>query len=354
MATSPGCGGGTQGGMPQDMAVPVEMTKAETRPLSEILELVGTLEAHEAVVLKPEIPGKIISIGFRQGAHVKKGELLVALDDRETVAALREAEADLSFARAEYLRRKDLFSQRVVSKQEMERARAEMDRIAARVEVMKARLRKTRIRAPFDGIVGSRLVSPGAFVEPGDALVNFEAVDYLNLNFEVPERYLPGLAVGQIVKVGVVAFPGRTFEGKVYFINPRVSRSSRSVIAKARVDNPDFALRPGMFANTALLIEEKADAIAIPEQSLVPQGDQQFVFRVKDDSTVELVPVKTGIRDAGVVEIVAGLASGDTVVTSGHQKIGPGSKVMPFSALQKQQKGPPAAKGSGKQDGGST
>ena len=330
MVSAIGCGRGSQGEIPKDFAVPVEMAQAEVRPLSEILNLVGNLEAHEAVLLKPEISGRIEAIRFRQGEHVSKGTLLVDLDDRETVAALREAEADLSFAQAEYARRQDLFKQRVVSRQEMDRARAEMDRVTARVEVMKARLRKTKIRAPFDGIVGSRRVSPGAVVEPGDPLVNFEAIDFVTLNFDVPERYLPSLAVGQKVKVKIAAFPDRTFEGELYFINPRVSRLSRSVTAKAVVPNPGLVLHPGMFANTALLIQEKPEALTIPEHSLVPQGDQQFVFRVKPDSTVDMVPVKTGIREAGVVEIIAGLERGDTVVVSGHQKIGPGSKVMPF------------------------
>lgn len=348
-----GCGRGSQGEIPQDFPVPVEMARAEVRLLSEILNLVGTLEAHEAVLLKPEIPGKIEAIRFRQGERVSKDTLLVDLDDRETVAALREAEADLSFARAENARRQDLFKQRVVSRQELDRTRAQMDRVAARVEVMKARLRKTKIRAPFDGIVGSRRVSPGAVVEPGDPLVNFEAVDYLTLNFDVPERYIPDLAVGQVVKIKVVAFPDRTFEGKVYFINPRVSSLNRSVTAKAKVPNPDYLLRPGMFANTALLIQEKPEALTIPEQSLVPQGDQQFVFRVKPDSTVDMVPVTTGIRDAGVVEIVAGLARGDTIVVSGHQKIGPGSKVMPFGV--KPPAPPPTAdEGGTAEAGGST
>lgn len=348
-----GCGRGSQGEIPQDFPVPVEMARAEVRPLSEILNLVGTLEAHESVLLKPEIPGKIEAIRFRQGERVSKDTLLVDLDDRETVAALREAEADLSFARAENARRQDLFKQRVVSRQELDRTRAQMDRVAAHVEVMKARLRKTKIRAPFDGIVGSRRVSPGAVVEPGDPLVNFEAVDYLTLNFDVPERYIPDLAVGQVVKIKVVAFPDRTFEGKVYFINPRVSSLNRSVTAKAKVPNPDYLLRPGMFANTALLIQEKPEALTIPEQSLVPQGDQQFVFRVKPDSTVDMVPVTTGIRDAGVVEIVAGLARGDTIVVSGHQKIGPGSKVMPFGV--KPPAPPPTAdEGGTAEAGGST
>ncbi|MDP3939455.1 MAG: efflux RND transporter periplasmic adaptor subunit, partial [Deltaproteobacteria bacterium] len=264
--TGPGCGG-PQADVPQDFAVPVEMAKAEIRPIRQVLDLVGSLEAKEAVMLKPEISGKVASIHFKEGEQIEEGALLVKLDDIETAASLREAEADLSFARAEYERRKDLFAKQVVSKQEMERTRAEMDRAAARVEVMKARLVKTSIKAPFSGTIGRRRVSPGAVVEPGDDLANFEVIDPLTLNFEVPERYLPGVRTGQPVKLKVVAFPDRDFEGTVYFINPRVSAASRSVTVKALVPNPELVLRAGMFANTQLVIEERDEAITVPEQS---------------------------------------------------------------------------------------
>jgi membrane fusion protein (multidrug efflux system) len=330
LLSAAGCGGGPQAEIPQDFPVPVEMAKAEARPMQEVLSLVGTLEADESVLLKPEISGRIAAIQFDEGQRVEAGALLVQLDDSETAAELREAEADVSFAQAEHARRADLYRQRVVSKQELERAKAELDRITARVEIMKAKLGKTRIRAPFAGIVGARRVSPGMVVDSGDTLANFEAIDLLKLNFEVPERYLPRIGVGQPVDLKVVAFPGRQFRGVVYFIDPRISRTNRSVGVKARVPNSDRLLRPGMFANIDLLIEEKSDAVAIPEQALVPMAGQQFVFRVKPDSTVDLVPVKTGIRDEGVVEITSGLSSGDTVVAAGHQKIGPGSRVVPF------------------------
>lgn len=337
------CGRGPEAKVPQGMAVPVEMAKVETQPIREVLHLVGTLEANESVLLKPEIAGKIEKIDFKEGERVPAGKLLIQLDDREMNASLREAEADLSFAEADYARKKDLFDQRVISRQELDRAKADLDRLAARVEVIRAQLRKTRIQAPFDGIVGARMVSPGDVVEAGNTLANFEAVDPLKLNFEVPERYLPALRIGQSVQVKVVAFPDRTFTGEVYFIDPRVTRANRSVTVKARVPNGEGLLHPGMFANTELLTGEKDEAITVPEQSLVPQGDEQFVFRVKPDSTVELVPVQTGIRETGRVEILKGLSSGDTVVVSGQQKIGPGSKVMPFG--QPPPGGPPGAGG---------
>ena len=335
------CGDGSKAKGPPDFPVPVELATVHPEDIRDVLSLVGTLQANESVLLKPEIEGQIASIPFKEGQKVSPGELLVQLDDRETAASLQEAQADLSYARAEHARRQNLFAQRVVSKQELERARADMDRLAAHVEVMRARLAKTRITAPFAGIVGARRVSPGQVVKVGEELVNLEAMDPLKLEFEMPERYLPRIAVGQAVDLKVTAFPDRKFTGELYFIDPRVSQTNRSLKAKARVPNAEGLLRPGMFANVELLIQEKIGAVTIPEQALVPQGGQQFVFRVKPDSRVELVPVETGIRHEGIVEIVAGLSAGDRVVSAGQQKIGPGSKVMPFGTP------PPSAAPSG-------
>jgi membrane fusion protein (multidrug efflux system) len=219
---------------------------------------------------------------------------------------------------------------------------------------MKARLRKTKIRAPFSGTVGARQVSPGDFVESGDIIANFEAINPLKLNFEVPERYVPRLDLDLTVDLKVVAYPDRQFRGVVYFIDPRVSRANRSVKVKATVPNPDGLLRPGMFANVALLVEEKLSAITIPEQALIPQGDKRFVFRVKPDSTVDLVPVTTGIRSAGTVEITSGILKGDTVVVAGHQKLGPGSKVVPFGQPPPGAPAPDSDQPSEGNDGGRT
>ena len=330
------------------------MATAAEELLRDVLSLVGTLDANESVLLKPEIPGKIAVINFREGQEVTEGTLLIQLDDREAAAALKESEADLSFARAEFVRRQNLFKQRVVSRQEMERARAEMERVAAHVDLMKARLRKTKIRAPFSGTVGARQVSPGDVVESGDTIANFESINPLKVNFEVPERYVPRLGLDLTVDLKVVAFPDRKFSGVVYFIDPRVSRASRSVRVKANVPNPDGHLRPGMFANVALLVEEKPSAITIPEQALIPQGNKQFVFRVKPDSTVDLVPVTTGIRGAGTVEITSGISTGDTVVVAGHQKLGPGSKVVPFGQPPPGAPAPDSDQASEGKDGGRT
>jgi membrane fusion protein (multidrug efflux system) len=327
-----GCGGGKADKAKKDFPVPVEMATVEAKDLRETLSLVGTLQANESVILKAEIEGQIASIHFDEGEHVTPGKLLIQLDDTEMSAELREAEAELAWARGEFGRRQNLFGQKVVSERDLDRARADLDRNAAHAETLKARLAKTRITAPFGGIMGARRVSPGDVLSASTELVNIESIDPLKLDFEVPERYIPLLAVNQTLNLRVTAFPDRRFPGIVYFIDPRVSSADRSVPVKARVQNPEEVLRPGMYANVELVVQEKPRAVTIPEQALIPQGDQQFVFRVKKDGAVELVPVRTGIRSAGSVEILDGLVPGDRVVSAGHQKIGPGSHVVPFGA----------------------
>lgn len=327
-----GCGGGSDPKGPQDFPVPVELATAQTKDIRETLSLVGTLQANESVILKSEIEGQIASIHFNEGEHVAEGKLLIQLDDSELSAGLREAEAELAYARHEFARRQNLFKQKIVPERELDRAKADLDRDAARVETIRARLAKTRITAPFSGIVGARRVSPGDVLSSATVLANLEAIDPLKLEFEVPERYIPLLAVDQTVNLKVTAFADRKFPGTVYFIDPRVTSANRTIPVKARVPNVNEALRPGMFANVDLVVQDKPGAITIPEQALMPQGDQQFVFRVKGDNSVELIPVSTGIREAGLVEIRKGLASGDRVVSAGQQKLGPGSHVAPFGA----------------------
>jgi membrane fusion protein (multidrug efflux system) len=345
LALLPACGGGGDDKGPQDFPVPVEMATVESKDLRETLNLVGTLQANESVILKSEIDGKIASIHFNEGEHVPAGKLLVQLDDSEMSAELREAEAELAWARGEFARRQNLFGQKVVPERELDRAKADLDRDAAHVETIKARLAKTVITAPFGGIVGARQVSPGDVLSSSTELVNLESIDPLKLEFEVPERYIPLLAVNQAVNLKVTAFPDRKFPGIVYFIDPRVSSANRAVPVKAHVPNSEELLRPGMYANVELVVQDKPHAVTIPEQALIPQGENVFVFRVKADNTVELVPVRTGIRTGGIVEISDGLAAGDRVVSAGHQKLGPGSKVVPFGAPPTA--GKPAAKGAG-------
>jgi membrane fusion protein (multidrug efflux system) len=185
--------------------------------------------------------------------------------------------------------------------------------------------------APFSGIVGLRHVSVGEYITAGQALVNLEAIDPVKADFRVPEKFLPAIRVGQTIRIKIDAFPDASFEGKVYAIDPKLDVSGRSLLVRALVPNNDQRLRPGLFARVTVLLQLKEDALSVPEQAIVPQGDSQFVYKIVDGK-VKLTKVVIGTRREGRVEIVEGLAVGDEVVTAGQLKIRDGSAVSVVAA----------------------
>jgi membrane fusion protein (multidrug efflux system) len=197
-----------------------------------------------------------------------------------------------------------------------------------------ARLAKTEMRAAFPGVMGLRQVSEGAFVAAGTDVVRLEKIDQLKLDFRVPETYVGRLKAGQAVRVLVDAYSEQSFGGSVFALEPAVDEATRTVLARARVGNPELKLRPGMFARVVAQLAVREKAVWIPEAAIVPRGQDSFVFRVVAGKA-ELVKVQTGVRKVGEVEIARGLAAGDVVVTEGHQRIGPGSPVAVMQAAPK-------------------
>ena len=177
-------------------------------------------------------------------------------------------------------------------------------------------------------MVGLRRVSVGDFVDVGDDIVNLEQIDPLKADFRVAESYLGAVRPGQRIELGVDAFPGQAFTGEVYAIDPLIDEAGRSILLRAKLPNPDHVLRPGLFARVTLVLNEREDAIQVPEQALVPQGQDQFVFKVEDGKAA-FTKVTTGIRREGMVEILEGLAPDDEVVTAGQLKIRDGADVQP-------------------------
>jgi membrane fusion protein (multidrug efflux system) len=196
----------------------------------------------------------------------------------------------------------------------------------AAVPLAAPRLAKTEIKAPFSGIIGLRVVSVGDYVKEGADVVNLESIDPLKVDFRVPEIYLKQIQVGQTLRVQLDALPGSTFDGKVFAVNPLVDAAGRSIVIRALVRNPDTSLRPGMFARVRLITRDEKDALAIPEQAIVPQGDEQFVFKIADGKA-QRVKIEVGQRRDGKVEVLKGLAADDIVVTAGHMKLRDGTPV---------------------------
>lgn len=316
------------GGAPQGMPVEAEAAKAE-RIAQEIIA-VGSLRSNESVTLSSEIAGRITGIHFREGQPVERGALLFELDDSIYRAELEQARAGLALSERNHERAKELFERKLISTRERDEAAAQLDVDRAAVSLAQARLAKTRIRAPFQGVVGLRAVSPGDYITAGQALAPLEQLSVLKADFRLSEAALPAIKVGQTLNLEVDAYPGQTFPGRVYAIDPRLAEDTRSIGLRARVPNDQGKLRPGLFARVRLVIAERANAVMIPEQAVVPQADQLFVYVIQDGKA-ELRPVQLGLRQGGRVEVTSGVQPGDVVITAGAQKIGPGAPVMPIN-----------------------
>lgn len=316
----------------QDKVVQVEAAKVVAGPLSEQVTAVGSLLSDEAVTVSSEISGRLEEIHFEEGRPVEKGAPLFTLDDSVYRAQLADAEAKLKLSEQTHKRTAQLFSSKYATAQSADEAASNLAVNTAAVELARVQLEKTRIVAPFSGIMGLRRVSVGEYITAGQALVNIEAIDPVKVDFRVPEKFLPAIKVGQTIRITIDAFPDDTFEGKVYAIDPRLDVAGRSLLVRALVPNEDERLRPGLFVRVTVLLQLKEDALSVPEQAIVPQGDSQYVFKIIGGK-VQLTKVVTGTRREGRVEIVQGLTAGDEVVTAGQLKIRDGSAVSVINGV---------------------
>lgn len=343
---------GAAGGPPAGFAMPVEAAPVRVGPSQRQIQAVGSLRSNESVVVRPELAGRIVQFNFDEGQKVRKGQLLVQLDATVPRAELVQMQAALSLAKSNYERAQELFKRNAGTERALDEARAKLRNDEAAVRLAEARLEKYALSAPFDGVIGLRKVSIGDFVNAGADLVNLEQIDPLKVDFRVPEVFLASLRVGQRIAVTVDALPGREFGGEVYAIDPLVDASGRAVVIRARIANPDDTLRPGLFARVSLVVDEKLEAVFVPEQSLVPVNDQLFVFKVVDGpqggKVVAFTKVKLGERRKGEAEVVEGLKPGDVVVTAGLLKVRDG---MPVQILPPPGPPPPAAKAPAVADG---
>jgi membrane fusion protein (multidrug efflux system) len=322
-AGAPSTAGKSQGSAP---AVMVEAVTAATAPMPQSITAVGSLRSDESVTLRPEVAGRVSAIGFQEGRPVSKGAMLVKLDPAINEAEVLQAKANLTLAKAKYDRAVDLQKQGFISGQARDEAENSLKVMEASVALAAARLAKMEIRAPFSGLIGLRSVSIGDYVKEGQDMVNLESIDPLKVDFRVPEIYLKQVQVGQKLEVSLDALPGRKYEGTVSAINPLVDAAGRAIVIRAQVRNADTALRPGMFARVKLLTKDERDALVLPEQALVPQGEEQYVFRVIDGKAAR-TKVELGQRRDGRVEVVKGVAPGETIVTAGQLKLRDGMPV---------------------------
>ncbi len=331
---------GPQDGPPP--ATPVEVAPVRMGTVIVDVSAVGSLLANESVLIRPEIAGRITDIHFDEGQQVNKGDELITLDATELRAQVAESASSVKLNKLSFERARELSGRKLVSRQEFDEAQSNLSESQARQNLNEARLSKTVLHAPFDGVLGLRQVSPGDYVQPGEDIVNLEDIGSLKLDFRIPETYLSRIAPDQPVEMLVDAFPDTAFEGKVYAIEPRIDEVTRSILLRARVPNKDGKLRPGMFARVTLVLEQRPNALLVPEQAIVPEGNERFVYRVVDGKAVRQ-QVTLGQRRAGEVEILSGLNPGDTVVTDGQMKIRDGAAVTVMQAVDEKDAEPVTA-----------
>lgn len=323
------------------MGMPVKAAPVRIGTVTQEVSAVGTLLASESVMIRPEVAARVKEILFTEGQAVAKGARLVVLDSAEVQAQLAGSTSDVRLAQSRAERAEELFKKNFISQQALDDAREAYRKSSARRQEDEVRLAKMEVRAPFAGIVGLRLVSPGAYMKAGEDLARLDAIDLVKLDFRVPEVFLAQVKKDQVVNVRVDAFPGQQFTGRVYAVETTLDEKTRTAMLRARIANPGTRLRPGMFARVSLPVGQREKAVLVPEQALVPRGDRNFVYRLVDGKAA-LTPVELGSRNPGEVEIVKGLAAGDIVVTEGQIKLQDGAPLMVLPDK------PPAAKPEGK------
>jgi membrane fusion protein (multidrug efflux system) len=304
--------------------VPVEVARAVARDLTDDTTAVGSLRSRQGVVVRPEVSGRVVKLGFRDGERVRRGQVLVQLDDALPRAQLRQAEAQLAIARTTLQRNRELVAQNFVTQSVVDQAQANVDVADAQVALARAQLDKLRIVAPFDGQTGIRAINVGDYLKDGADIVALEDTSSMYVDFSLPERFASRLAPRQSVEVAIDSLPGERFTAVVLALEPQITADGRAIAARATVPNADARLRAGMFARVRVVLAERPGAVLVPEEAIVPQAGKDLLIKVVDGPqgpASQRVEVRTGLRRDGQVEIVSGLAAGDRVVTAGQARL---------------------------------
>jgi membrane fusion protein, multidrug efflux system len=294
------------------------------------LSAVGSLSAVQGAIIAAELGGVVSEIKFENGGVAKKGDVIMKLDASQEEALLRSSEAEAELARQDLERTRGLASEKVVSKAELDAAESKFNRLNAVVDQMRSSIRKKTLVAPFDGQLGIRQVNVGQMINAGQQVVPLTSLDPLFADFALPQQYLGQLKPGLEVQVTTDALPGRVFGGKLTAINSMVDSSTRNITLQATLENPDHALRPGMFAKAEVTLPEKHKTLVIPGSAIsyAPFGDSVFVIdKQKDDKTgkesqvIRQQFVRVGEARGDFVAITQGLKAGEMVVSTGVFKL---------------------------------
>lgn len=324
-----GAGCTKQAGGPPKMPPPqVVVAEARAQRVVESLSRVADIQANEMIEIKAEAEGIVREILFEEGQRVEKGQVLVRLDQTKFEANLAQIEANFQLAKANFERSKQLYEDKLVSQQEFDQSASAYRSAEANLDFTKRQLQDAVIFAPFSGIMGARQISPGQLISKNTIVSWLIDSDPVKVEFHVPERFVGQVKVKQSIEVTVEAYPGKRFGGEVFFVSPFVDPINRTALIKARIPNPNYDLKPGMFANLDLTLVVRENATVIPEAAItqVLTNEQAMVFAVVNGAA-QMRKIKTGVRLVGAIEVREGLQPGEKVVVEGLQKVVPGAPV---------------------------
>jgi membrane fusion protein (multidrug efflux system) len=325
-AGGPGGGAGKskdKGGPAPSLGVNGVLVKATS--FDNQLEVTGAVEANESVTLQSEVPGLVTGIYFTEGTNVKKGQLLVKINDRDIQAQLQEALTRQRLSASNENRAKQLLAKGAISQAEYDTALADLQALQSQAQVIRAQLAKTSIRAPFNGKVGLRAISIGEYLTPSKTIANMASINPVKITFSVPEKY-----AGQIKLNSDITFntdgSAKAFKGRVYAIEPAINAETRTLQIKALAQNPNNELLPGSFAKIKLSLSTLNNAILIPNEAIIPVLSGKTVF-ISQNGKAKQVDVVSGTRTAEDIVITSGLKVGDTVLTTGAMALKPDAPV---------------------------
>ncbi|HSK10304.1 MAG TPA: efflux RND transporter periplasmic adaptor subunit [Vicinamibacterales bacterium] len=343
------------GGAGMNMPMTVELTSTARAPLNEKITIVGNLIGAATVDVAPKVSGRLASVSVRLGDSVRKGQVLARVEDHEIRqqvlqaeasyevgrATIRQREADLELARTNSERSRSLFERKLIPQQtlddtearhqaavaQLDLARAQFEQAKARLDELRINLSHTVVVSPVDGFVGRRNLDPGAFVSQNAPVASVVDIHFVRLVVNLVEKDIRRVGAGMSADVGVDAFPGEVFKGKVARVAPVLDPATRTAQMEIEVMNPDFRLKPGMYARVEITVDHREQALVVPRNAVVDIAGRRGVF-LAADSTAQFREVKTGLQEAELVEIVAGLADGEKVVTTGAAGLKDGDRIV--------------------------
>ena len=308
-------------------ALAVDLVVVKPESFAETIPVIGSIEANESVILKSEVSGKITGIFFKEGEHVEKGTLLIKVYDDDLQAQLSKAQANLKLTEDVEERQRQLLDKEAISRQEYDVAFANLQAAQADVALLQAQISKTEIKAPFDGTVGFRKVSPGEYITPGIDIASLVNDNPAKIQFTVPEKYSQMLGRNTVITYRMEGQHGER-KATVYAVAPTIDPNTRTLQLKALAPNPNGALIPGAFAKIDVMMQTKRNVILIPAQSILSETAGQKVYLYRGGK-VKPVMVETGTRTNDRVEITKGIAQGDSVIITGIMQITPRTMVTP-------------------------